>query len=178
VETPVAIYPSMTICNLNYYKKSYVDKHPFIKDFLLAIDPATRNESSVNISDREVIKEFETYSMREIAFNASFTFEEMITECKWQSIEVDCEDYITSTLTNMGYCYTLNSREIIESRGRLNTTRTRADFGFSMEIDVRQYDYFMQNGYSAALRVRRHLVLPCVSSFVKHCISGSCTDEH
>jgi hypothetical protein len=152
VHTSSVNLPAMTLCNINYIKKSYADQHPFIRDFLLAGNASP--ESTLNISDPKVSEAFNNISMRELSRNGSFTLDEMLYGCIWDGHRVKCSDIFQQVLTDLGYCFMFNSPEFIASKWRVNSTRTGKQFGLTIMANVSQDDYLLQRDYSAGLRVR------------------------
>ncbi|ELU07294.1 hypothetical protein CAPTEDRAFT_195930 [Capitella teleta] len=157
IEVDEALYPAMTICNLNQIKKSYVADDNFLKNVFLALNEFTAHTSNVSLNDANVLDKIEDeYSLRQMFHDGAFTLEEMIYMCFWQKQAVNCSNYFTQTFTSMGYCYTLNSAELIEKKGRLSTSQIGVKQGFSFYVNVGQENYFYQDGYSAGIRLLVH----------------------
>jgi hypothetical protein len=49
VDVDEAEFPAMTICNMNYLKKPYMEKDDFMKNVILALNSFTASTSNVNI---------------------------------------------------------------------------------------------------------------------------------
>ena len=161
IDTREVDYPAVTFCNMNQIKKSYVMQDPFIYNVFLAQE-YLKEESNLSISDPQVIEKMDTeYSMRQITKDGAFTAAEMLYDCVNGTTYYhnDCTFYLRPVLTSLGYCYTFNSPDYIKEHGRVKTSKTGTKYGISFFINVSQYEYFVQVGVSAGIRVKENTLL-------------------
>ena len=86
---------------------------------------------------------------------ASHQIEKMMRKCFWKNREVNCSEYFTSTLTDMGFCYTLNSREgAVRHGGRpLLAGLTGSQNGLRVQLNAEQYEYTYSESNAAGFKV-------------------------
>ena len=125
------------------------------------LNPLTAHLSTLNFSDPNVVAQVDQVDLGELVINAAHTKKVMFKECSWKGREIDCSEYLTSNYTPLGICYTFNSAEYIEEHGRLTVSRSGMQYALTLQINVEQYDYFAQVGYSAGVKVRCQYALVC-----------------
>ncbi|ELU09628.1 hypothetical protein CAPTEDRAFT_190803 [Capitella teleta] len=157
IETDIIALPAMTICNINMIRKSYAEKDELIKNVFLGFDIATQSQSNLNISDPKVAEKVDAeYDYHSIFIDGGYQLQDMIDFCMLNSSLVTCSDYFTTISTPMGNCFTFQSMEFIQKKGRLVASQSGVEQGLSITVNISQDEYFYQKySYSAGIRVMR-----------------------
>ena len=149
-------FPSLTICNFNVFRKSFLQSDAFTAAIAEELDdPETSN---LNLSDPALIEKANTYDLLQIARDGSHKVEEMFIKCTWKSREVYCSEVLTPITTSMGLCFTFNSLEHQRVHGPMQVSRPGASQSFTFLVNVQQDDYFLQNGDSAGIKVSEECI--------------------
>ena len=156
VVQPEAIdFPAVTLCNLNFIKKSYLDNisenlGKFIRDVFY-----------VQGTELECRKAMERFDHLSIPWNRSFsdllwhgrhTVEETVLGCRFMGRECSSNDFVP-TFTPSGVCYTFNSGR--ETRV-LKTKGTGARFALTLIVNVLQSEYNAALNHDAGIRIAVH----------------------
>ena len=150
-------FPSVTICNTNMIRKSYYKQHqndligkvvdfydPFVAQPLNTTDPTTRQQLA-------------NLHMVNIAREGAHQID-MFRNCSFMSNHFNChnDEVLVQTMTQMGVCYTFQSKQYVEKHGQLSTLRAGDKGGLHLIMDIQQYDYKVANlgDFTAGLKVR------------------------
>ena len=139
-------FPSVTICNFNYARKSYFTEkndpmYTAVGDLLDRYTP-----SDVDITDPEIKQALESIYTMEVGFDASH-HTDMFLNCDFHSqdsSDLPCqfpEELFVERITQMGNCFTFQPSDYVEKNGQLNSTRAGSQGGLFLRVDVQQYDY-------------------------------------
>lgn len=157
VEVSELNFPSVTLCNLNFIKRSYVEEYPYLSEVLKALDPVPgQTETKINTSDPAAAA-LKDLDVRSALIQGAHTMEDTFLQCSWQSKPFNCSEYFTAIMSDSTVCYTFNSRQFIESHGVLKTTSRGAKGGLSITVGVLQEEYFSSSSYSAGFKARKSL---------------------
>ena len=132
------IFPAVTICNANIFKRS-VFESMVNENELNAITDIFRNHSEA-CTNRTVIDYLSrsNVSYRHIQDVARHQAKDLIIECTYAGEECSHTDF-SEVLTRLGYCYTFNSgtgrQPLLKSQG------IGIRYGFSVTLNIEQEEY-------------------------------------
>ena len=167
-------FPSVTICNYNFVRKSYLDTldNQATEMVLDMLNPITTRQ---DLTDPGIIAQLKSVDMERVGAEAAHQKQDMFLECSFMgSNNTKCpcqfhEELFVSTKTQMGFCYTFHPNSYMEKYGALFTTRTGFAGGLFMLVDVGQYEY--QIGSRAAGIKVCYIVLTSQHTRLLKCIS-------
>ena len=157
-------FPSVTICNYNIIRKSFIDSFndstgQLVLDIINPYDKANVDYSSDDFED-EIYDASEYIDMREFGEKGKHHREDMFMGCDFMSANYSydpCQfndELLVTKVTQMGYCYTFHPQSYIEKYGALVSTRPGQAGGLHLQIDLRQDEYTSgAEGSAAGMRV-------------------------
>lgn len=152
-----SVFPAVTICNFNQYRKSALNQSKF-KEIVELNNPLYKDKAKPmnwdNYSD-----DVKRMDMENIVRSAGHQLEfdditkgGMLYRCIWKGKECNHTNF-TTILTDMGVCYTFNSgieADILRVSSPGNT------FGLKLIMSVEQEEYMGHDTFSAGLKIRLH----------------------
>ena len=152
-------FPSVTICNYNYVRKTYVEEENDPKIYLATDIVNPYSNVTINYSDPQIKEQLSSLSMITFGLDAAHLKEEMFVSCSFMSNNASAnpcsfhEELLVTTKTQMGKCYTFHPQSYINKYGPLVSKKAGVQGGLTMRIDVQQEEY--QVGPDAAgIKVR------------------------
>jgi len=153
-------FPSITVCNLNRYAKSKLQRNlnysedQIFQAAVFADRLSTRNILNANINLNESAT---TFTNDIAAFAAggftqfSHDIENMLWSCYFNNQHCSVSDF-TTRINRNGKCFTFNDN----ASETLYTTTPGADHGLELILNVEQYDYFLSSASSVGVKVYVH----------------------
>lgn len=151
-----SVFPAVTICNFNRYRKSALNGSKFEKILKLKNPLHKSNSQTVNWTANSEVNKLNMETLvrstgHQLKYNQQ-TNGGMLYRCLWKGQPCGALNF-TSTLTDMGVCYTFNSGKKGEI---LKVDGSGSNFGLKLTMSVEQEDYFGYDSFSAGLRIRIH----------------------
>ena len=152
-------FPSVTICNYNFIRKTYIERQndPVIRLSIDIVNPYAN--VNINYSDPKIIKELSSVSMEIFGLESAHLQPEMFVSCSFMSnnaSENPCsfhkELFIPKITSQMGTCFTFHPQSYIDKYGALVSKRAGLQGGLSMKINIQQEEYQVA-GEAAGLKV-------------------------
>ena len=152
------IFPTVTICNLNPVKRSFVEPHGLEGLLRLAYQPTTElsNISQLNnlcqMLSNNITSSIRALLAEELYHQGQLSLNEFILECTFGETFKECKNDFVPIITNLGYCYSFNAREPLEY---VRMTGTRA--GLYLLINIEQaMEYIASFNGNAGVRIAIH----------------------
>ncbi|XP_064643519.1 acid-sensing ion channel 1A-like isoform X2 [Lineus longissimus] len=162
-------FPSVTICNFNMFRKTFVEADPVLRKILNYIFPQTGLPvEKIDFNDPLINATLHKYTSYEILKAGAHTLKGMFKDCHFGHDEIDCSEYFTEHFTDLGICYTFHSAEFIERRGRtLISDASGSDYGLRIRASIQHGEYSHGVSTSAGLKVLIHAPddMPLVREF-------------
>ena len=151
-------FPSVTICNYNQFRKSLAVKSPDLMDLLKSLFSL---EARVDVKELKSKKAPDTASRLSGNWNITaelislaHVLEQMVIMCYWCGIKISCRDYFSRTLTEVGVCYTFNSKKVQQEKGPLQVFCAGSDCGLTLRMSIQSDEYYFGEGDASGMRVR------------------------
>ncbi len=145
----IAVFPAVTICNQNLYRKSIVEKEPHLLDTLKMIyDPRRRNKSTITLDPR-----IDKINLTSLMLQNAQPLSEMLVFCKFRGQDKNCSEIFELILTSFGWCYIFNSFGSILKTGGFRTYGTGSAQGLFLRMNVNQDEYMFGPSLSAGFKV-------------------------
>ena len=151
-------FPAVTICNFNRFRHSAFRNDTSaveeLRDVMASIYGL--NEAGLNWTDPIYNTSLGLTDAEWMEFikNASHQIEHMFMACNWKSKPINCTQYFSSVLTEMGFCYQFNSKAFAEQNGgSLHVKKTGSDHGLWLQLNVEQAEYTFSESNSAGVKV-------------------------
>lgn len=159
------------MCDVNYLSKSAITKkYPEILELLKRTQPVndiesetlTQNKNNVTTSKKsmkegtssKIPPAFPNTTVMQIFEDGIAKVEEMFIECRWVETVLSCNDYLSKTFSESGFCYTFPSETASDSNFTL--IHPGPEFGFTATIAIRQEDYLLSNNHGAGMKIVVH----------------------
>ena len=147
-------FPSVTVCNLNKFRESAFGSNASLIRAIMAdlygYETNSVNWTYVATLDWNMSNE---QQMRWLEF-AAHQKDQMFAKCRWKRKEINCSEYFTTSVTDMGFCYTFNSKEFEERRGGpLLVRKSGSDHGLWLRLNAEQHEYTLSDINSAGFKV-------------------------
>ncbi|XP_051784783.1 acid-sensing ion channel 1C isoform X4 [Erpetoichthys calabaricus] len=163
MDSPLMIFPAITLCNYNSYRKSQITQNDLswmgkmfgvpeeeYVNFLQAIgQPATKDN----------FIQSKTFNLTQFVTKASHNLEDMLLNCKYRGKECKAENF-TTTYTRYGKCYTFNSGQ--DGYPLMTTLKGGTGNGLEIMMDIQQDEYLPvwgdteETSYEAGVKVQLH----------------------
>ena len=157
-------FPAVTICNLNQYRRTYLESvldYDETQIFIgaLFIDALSSRRvltrdfdfSEINTTISELAEMYTGDFQEPDYFDAGHLLENMLVSCYFNN-EPCFKDNFTSGFNINGRCFTFNSN----TSDFLNTTSPGALYGLELVLNVEQYEYFLPDIDSVGFKVYLH----------------------
>ena len=159
-------FPSVTICPLSFMSQGMFEREfpeidieffqetqqfgPFGLNYDVETDEEFHNVSRIQESLRRYLAS--TYNT--LYFN-SWLSNDIFLRCVFDSRVIDCSDYISTLLTDLGYCHTFHSRDVAKRHGPFVDAYANRLFGIILTLDANPDDYlytsFMSSGFAVLI---------------------------
>ena len=151
------VFPTVTICNLNPVKRSFAEPHGL--EDLLKLAYQTPVELLFTLSDNSTCHSHlskvdditQRMSLQEVFQLGQINLKDFILECRFGERLEDCKNDFEPVLTNIGLCYSFNTKEPFKYA---RTTGTRA--GLYMLVNIDQTEYITSLLGNAGIRIAIH----------------------
>lgn len=158
-DEPSLHFPSVTICNYNQFRKSLAQKSPDLTKLLTELFSL---ESRVDYRDapeddgpgpaaRTIVKK---WNITAELIALAHVLEEMVITCSWCGAKISCREYFSRTLTEVGVCYTFNSRKVQEEKEPLRVFCAGSDCGLTLTMNIQTAEHYFGEGDASGIRVR------------------------
>ena len=157
-------FPAVTVCNLNQYRRTYLEKNldydetqifigALFIDALSSRRILTRDFdfSEINTTFNDLVEMYNDDFGEPDYFEFSHQLENMLVSCYFNN-EPCFKDNFTSGFNINGRCFTFNSN----ASNFLNTTSPGALYGLELVLNVEQYEYFLPDINSVGFKVYLH----------------------
>ena len=153
-------FPSVTICNYNQIRKSFVEEqNDSVMDSVAdLLNPVIEPEDKPDISNEAIKKELQSVNLGTVGVAGGHRLEDMFVECSFMatnSSKLPCKfhkEMFRQIKTTMGLCYIFHPQSYIEKYGALKSTRTGFAGGLHFAINIQQYEYLIGN-FLAGIKV-------------------------
>lgn len=156
VQTKTSVkFPAITFCSASPMKNESLPKIPGLEYFLLYQSALVGNAEPRNLS----------YSEYHLPINASWVsdtanqIEDLFLFCKFGGKGRVCKSEMEAIVTQVGVCYTFNSRKYVSKNGHLMTSRTGSTSGLLFVLIVNQKSYVYNDIMTAGIKVFNFLFL-------------------
>lgn len=156
VQTKTSVkFPAITFCSASPMKNESLPKIPGLEYFLLYQSALVGNAEPRNLS----------YSEYHLPINASWVndtanqIEDLFLFCKFGGKGRVCKSDMEAIVTQVGVCYTFNSRKYVSKNGHLMTSRTGSTSGLLFVLIVNQKSYVYNDIMTAGIKVFDFLFL-------------------
>lgn len=156
---PSLTFPAVTVCNLNEFRRDYVNAlHPNLSQVLRDVyytDPETRNgraECNSEVANFTTMANLTSLSLQNLSLVGSDLREQFIQFCSFAGRTCNVSQF-APVFTKLGLCYTFNSGEK-EPVMNSNSTGTRS--GLTLVLDINQLEYVSSNNFDAGVKVAVH----------------------
>ena len=153
-------FPAITVCNLNRYAKSKLQKNLNYNEdqiFLASVFEDVLSTKSILNVDINLNESAAGFTNDIAAFAAggftqfSHDIEDMMWSCYFNNQPCSISNFTTKINVN-GKCFTFNDN----SSNILYTTTPGAENGLELVLNVEQYDYFLSSASSVGVKVYIH----------------------
>ena len=151
------VFPAVTICNVNLFKKStfesMVDENELsvLTDIFMNPSKACTNETTDYLS-----RLGSNISYRHIQDVARHQAEDLIVKCTYGGKDCNHTDF-SEVLTRLGYCYTFNSGNGMTDKTLLKSQGIGTRYGLFLMLNIEQDEYLeWPVGLNAGVRVAIH----------------------
>ena len=160
IEESVVDFPAVTICNLNYVKRSKVEKlFKFQQDVIKTLLPTPFIDSPLDMTSSNVLEQAKGVSIEELYAKTKVQLEDMIHFCQFNLHALpNCLDYFTRVDTHVLECHTFNSHEL-KNKYNLTTTRPGPTNGLQFNVAIDHKEYYTGT-YSAGVKVKFIMMNP------------------
>ena len=129
-------FPSVTICSLSTFNRELMNNYELYSNYVqLVSNPLS--EIYTNQTLREWYNtEFKKVTVDEFFDAVAFTLNDTVISCRFgQNNNEDCHAYFIPFYTEIGKCFTFNSKEYITKNGPLTCTSSGPGFGLELLLD-------------------------------------------
>ena len=147
-------FPAVTVCNYNQFRKTptlqagntgEVLKELFsIKSFMEKVERDTSPEDNRPVVDDDLTQKL---------ISLAHLLNKTVLMATWMNKGVDLQTYFTRSMTEVGVCYTFNSKDSRLVHGPLYVHDAGTDSGLSLLMDIENKEYYYGEGSSAGIRV-------------------------
>lgn len=146
-------FPSLTLCNLSPYKKSALNPDESMQEYLLSISRMGYSVPLINYDDSSK-SNLSLPLPKGWIYNVSFTVNDLFAVCvDIEGYRVDCDVVLTPKLTDIGLCYTFNSKEYIKINGPMITRMTGSKTSLALYVRIDQEEYVYNDNLAAGMKV-------------------------
>ena len=152
------VFPTVTICNLNPVKRSFVEPHGLKGLLRLTYQPTTELSNisqlynSCQMLSNNINSSIRALLVEEVYLQGQLPLDEFILECTFGASFKECKNDFVPIITNLGYCYSFNIKEPLKY---VQTTGTRAGLYLLINID-QTYEYIASFNGNAGIRIAIH----------------------
>ncbi|XP_069129818.1 acid-sensing ion channel 1A-like [Argopecten irradians] len=149
-------FPSITFCNLSPYKRSALKPDGVMDHYLLTLSRMKDFVPEIDY-DHPYYSNLSNPIPDGWIYNVSSTVYDFFGACvDMKDVVQECEDVLVPKLTDMGLCFTFNSREYIKKNGSLITTSTGSTKSLAFYIMVNQGEYVYSDNMGAGMKIVVH----------------------
>ncbi|XP_077984806.1 acid-sensing ion channel 4-A-like [Glandiceps talaboti] len=156
---PEMMFPAVTVCNYNRYRKSYINGSKFEEWQGELYDPKIGKGEISNIdwTSEDALQEL-SKNRTEFEINAAHSKEGMIWGCQLGTTERNCsaELNFTTTYTDFGVCYTYNGLIGTSPEDAVKVKMSGSRHGFSMFLYLDQSEYSAGEHLGAGFKILLH----------------------
>lgn len=152
VQTKTSVkFPAITFCSASPMKNESLPKIPDLEYFLLWQSPLFENDEPLNFPW--------SYSEFHVPINASWVndtanqIKDLFLFCKFGGKGRVCKSDMEAIVTQVGVCYTFNSRKYVSKNGHLMISRTGSTSGLLSVLIVNQKSYVYNDIMTAGIKV-------------------------
>ena len=156
---PNLTFPAVTVCNLNQFRRDYVNFiHPNLSRLLRGVyytepdDPTDRELCKSKVVNFTTMADLTSLSLQNLSIIGSDSVSEFILFCVFSG-RVCNTSHFTPVFTKLGLCYTFNAGEN-ETVHFAESTGTRS--GLSLLINIHQSEYVSSDNFDAGVKVAVH----------------------
>ena len=154
IEQSYLPFPAVTICNYNSFRKSKALEKPHITQVLeqlFSIDRMFQRNSYKSTDDLDHTAKVD---ILEELVDLAHTLEGMVIYCYWCGTKVDCKQHFVQTMTDVGVCYTFNSKNTSGDTPML-VRDAGSDCGLKIILNIQRHEYFYGEGDSTGVKVNK-----------------------
>lgn len=130
-------FPAVTICNLSPYKMSSLNMDAELSQYYLS-----RSRLHPFVSEPDLSAErFNISGNSTFLETASFSVNDIVLFCVYQNVLENCDQVLTSRITEMGKCFTFNNYNAITGIRTISRTGSLLSLTLYLRIDQDEYVY-------------------------------------
>uniref|UniRef100_UPI00398EB6E7 acid-sensing ion channel 1C-like n=1 Tax=Pristiophorus japonicus TaxID=55135 RepID=UPI00398EB6E7 len=163
MDSSAMIFPAITFCNQNSFRKSRITKNDlYWLGGLLGIKESDFPAFLAAIGQSSDFSSFfptKTYDMAELYDRTGHEISDMLLDCSYRSDECGSKDF-SVTFTRYGKCYTFNSGR--DGNPLLTTMKGGTGNGLEVMLDIQQDEYLPvwdkteETSFEAGLKIQIH----------------------
>ena len=126
-------FPAVSICEQNVFPRSTLASYQGLEKYIVHYQLNTTH----TLTDQELQMSKEllgNISLTDIILSPIWTFEKYYLLCRFDGVPISCREYMTPGMSEESLCFTFQSEEFVEKRGRLQSTRPGYQHGLSEYI--------------------------------------------
>ena len=153
-------FPAVTLCNLNFIKKSFLDDVnvppnvvELIQNVLYGSEAAVNKECNKHQNQTESINTTYNKSYPDLLWYGRHTAEKMILHCWFIDQTCNASDFIPTFTPGGDVCYTFNDGKHTPI---LQTNGTGTRFALTVDVYVMQHEYSVSHNSDAGIKIAVH----------------------